>query len=163
MNKNLIIGVIVLGALLLGGVIFINNISRPKPSTPAVTEEVREAGEESVMEEQIDEDKDEDKDEDDEDKKDSENVKTFEINASSFKFSLTEIKVNKGDRVRVVLNITEGFHDFVVDEFDARTKQIGEGKSDTVEFLADKEGTFEFYCSVGDHRAKGMKGNLIVQ
>ena len=32
-----------------------------------------------------------------------------------------------------------------------------------VEFTVDKTGTFEYYCSVGQHRANGMVGNLIVE
>jgi plastocyanin len=29
--------------------------------------------------------------------------------------------------------------------------------------VADKKGTFEYYCSVGQHRALGMKGKLVVE
>jgi uncharacterized cupredoxin-like copper-binding protein len=32
-----------------------------------------------------------------------------------------------------------------------------------VQFVADKTGTFEFYCSVGNHRQMGMVGTLVVQ
>ncbi len=32
-----------------------------------------------------------------------------------------------------------------------------------VEFTADKKGTFEYYCSVGEHRVNGMKGKFIVE
>ena len=90
-------------------------------------------------------------------------VKTFEIKASSFKFSLTEIRVKKGDRVKIVLNNTGGFHDWVIDEFDARTKQTQGPATETVEFTADKTGTFEYYCSVAQHRQNGMVGKLIVE
>jgi len=54
-------------------------------------------------------------------------------------------------------------HDFVVDEFGAKTDTLQTGQSDTITFVADKTGTFEYYCSVGNHRAMGMKGNLIVK
>lgn len=90
-------------------------------------------------------------------------VKTFEIDASAFKFSLKEIKVNKGDKVRIVVTNIGGTHDWVIDEFNARTKQIKDGESDTVEFIASEAGTFEYYCSVGQHRQLGMRGNLIVE
>jgi len=33
----------------------------------------------------------------------------------------------------------------------------------SVEFVADQEGAFEYYCSVGNHRQQGMKGTLIVE
>jgi hypothetical protein len=42
-------------------------------------------------------------------------------------------------------------------------EQVGAGASDVVEFTADKAGTFEYYCSVGNHRAMGMKGTLTVK
>lgn len=90
-------------------------------------------------------------------------VKTFNVDGDNFSFSLKEIKVKKGDTVKIVFNNKIGFHDWVVDEFNARTKQIQAGQSETIEFVADKTGTFEYYCSVGQHRANGMKGNLIVE
>ena len=92
-----------------------------------------------------------------------EDVKIFTISASSFKFQPSEIRVDKGDRVKIVLNNTKGFHDWVIDEFDARTKQIQGPAKETVEFTADKTGTFEYYCSVGQHRQNGMVGKLIVE
>lgn len=92
-------------------------------------------------------------------------VKTVTINVSSsnFKFDPTTITVKKGDRVRVTLNNTGGTHDWVVDEFNAKTKQITGSGTDTVEFVADQAGTFEYYCSVGTHRQMGMVGKLIVE
>lgn len=90
-------------------------------------------------------------------------VKTFNVGASNFSFSLNEIRVKKGDTVKIVLSNNDGMHDWVIDEFNARTSRIGEGQTETIEFKADKIGTFEYYCSVGQHRAMGMKGNLIVE
>ena len=90
-------------------------------------------------------------------------VKEFSIIATSFKFSVPEIRVKKGDTIRIVLKNEGGFHDWVVDEFNARTKQISSGQTDTIEFLADKTGTFEYYCSVMQHRKMGMVGKLIVE
>ena len=98
-----------------------------------------------------------------------EGVKTFVVTGENFKFvvngaSNLDIKVNKGDRVRIEFTSTKGFHDWVVDEFDVATKQVRDSDGMTyVEFIADKIGTFEYYCSVGQHRANGMKGNLIVK
>src|SRR3990167_9256749 len=37
------------------------------------------------------------------------------------------------------------------------------GQSASVEFTADKAGGFEYYCSVGTHRAMGMVGAFIVE
>jgi plastocyanin len=85
------------------------------------------------------------------------------VKGQNYSFAPNVINVKKGDTVKVTFMNTGGFHDFVVDEFNAKTKTIKDGESDTVQFVADKAGTFEFYCSVGQHRQMGMKGNLIVQ
>ena len=90
-------------------------------------------------------------------------VKEVTITGSNFKFDVPSITVKKGDVVTINFKNTEGFHDFVIDEFNVRTKIIPSGQTDTVQFTADKAGTFEFYCSVANHRQMGMKGSLIVQ
>lgn len=91
-------------------------------------------------------------------------VKSFTVEGSNFKFSVPEIRVDKGDTVKVTFVNKEGTHDWVVDGISsARTKQLQAGESETVTFVADTAGTFEYYCSVGQHRALGMKGNLIVE
>lgn len=90
-------------------------------------------------------------------------LRTFTVLGNNFTFSTSEIRVKKGDRVRIVFQNTVGVHDWVIDEFNAKTPRIESGQSATVEFIANKTGTFEYYCSVGTHRAQGMKGNLIVE
>lgn len=90
-------------------------------------------------------------------------AKEFVVAGSPFKFSVSEIKVKRGDKVRIVFQNNQGMHDWVVDEFNARTKVLQAGQTDTVEFIADKTGTFEYYCSVNGHRQMGMKGNLVVE
>lgn len=91
------------------------------------------------------------------------NSKTFNVSSKPFEFSMKEIRVKKGDTVKVVLINEQGFHDWVIDEFSARTKQLNAGETDSIEFIADKTGTFEYYCSVGNHRQMGMVGKLIVE
>ena len=90
-------------------------------------------------------------------------VKEFTVSAKNFSFAPNTITVKKGDRVKITLANGDGFHDFVIDEFGVATKKINTGMTETVEFVADKSGSFEYYCSVGSHRMMGMKGTLIVQ
>ncbi len=90
-------------------------------------------------------------------------VKEFTVNASNYKFDTKKITVDKGDTVKVTLKSTEGTHDFALDEFDVKTEILPSGGEQTVTFTADKTGTFEYYCSVGNHRQMGMVGKLIVQ
>lgn len=90
-------------------------------------------------------------------------IKEFTVTASNYKFDPVEIKVKKGDRVRVTFKNSAAFHNFVIDELNVKTSVIGSGKVETIEFTADKIGTFEYYCSVGNHRQLGMVGKLIVE
>lgn len=90
-------------------------------------------------------------------------LKTFDLSAKPFEYSIKEIRVKKGDRVKINLTVELGMHDWVVDEFAAKTTQVTTGQSTSVEFVADKTGTFEYYCSVPTHRLKGMVGKLIVE
>ncbi len=89
--------------------------------------------------------------------------KTFTVSGSNFAFAPSSITVNKGDKVKIIFNNSGGFHDLKIDEFNVATAKINGGASETVEFVADKAGSFEYYCSVGTHRAMGMKGTLIVK
>ncbi len=89
--------------------------------------------------------------------------KTFTITGSNFSFSPSSITVNKGDKVKIVFANSGGTHDFKIDEYSVATPRISGGQSASVEFVADKSGTFDYYCSVGSHRAMGMQGTLIVK
>ena len=87
----------------------------------------------------------------------------IKVDAFMYGYTPKEIRVKKGSAVTINLTSSDGFHDWVVDEFNAKTSRINTGGSTSVTFIADKAGTFEYYCSVGDHRAKGMVGKLIVE
>jgi len=86
-----------------------------------------------------------------------------EISGKNFEFNVKEIKVSKGDKVVINFISESGLHDFVVDEFGAATERVNSGEKSSVTFVADKPGKYEYYCSVGKHRANGMVGALIVQ
>jgi len=88
---------------------------------------------------------------------------SFDLDGFMFGYSVKEIRVKKGQKVTINFNSTEGLHDWVVDEFDAATEKINTGGSTSVTFVVDKEGTFEYYCSVGQHRSSGMVGKLMVE
>lgn len=90
-------------------------------------------------------------------------VSSFTVTGKNFSFSPSSITVKKGDRVRVTLQSVDGVHDFRIDQFGVATPQVGDGKSTVVEFTANVAGSFEYYCSIGNHRAMGMKGTLIVK
>ena len=89
-------------------------------------------------------------------------VKKFTVEGSNYKFMPNILSVKKGDNVTIVFKNVGGTHNFRIDEFDVATKQIKGGAEETVQFVADEVGSFEYYCSVGTHRAMGMKGMLTV-
>lgn len=89
--------------------------------------------------------------------------KAFTVDAFNFGYSMDEIRVSEGDVVTITLTNSDGFHDFVVDEFDAASARIQAGDTTTVTFVADQAGTYEYYCSVGNHRDQGMIGTLVVE
>ncbi|MBI4159874.1 cupredoxin domain-containing protein [Candidatus Wolfebacteria bacterium] len=93
----------------------------------------------------------------------SPSMREFTVVGTNFKFSLSEIKVKKGDTVKVTFKNNEGRHNWEVDEFDAETKILAAGAEETIEFVADTAGRFEYYCAVGNHRQMGMRGMLVVE
>ena len=90
-------------------------------------------------------------------------VKEFTITGKNFAFTPSSITVKQGDKVKITFNNINGFHDFVIDEYGIATLQKQSPNTEVLEFTADKVGSFEYYCSVGTHRAMGMKGILKVE
>lgn len=84
------------------------------------------------------------------------------IDASNFAYSIEAIEAKRGDTVRITLTNTQGMHDLVVEGYEVGTEVLSAGESETIEFVVDEEGTFEYYCSVGTHREIGMVGTLTV-
>jgi cytochrome c oxidase subunit II len=70
------------------------------------------------------------------------------ITAKNFSFSPKEIKVKQGDKVKIIVKIEQGFHDFVIDEINLRTKQASGPYAETLEYTAGAPATYEYYCSV---------------
>ncbi len=149
--------------VMAGAVIYLittsSSSNTPQPTTQNQNKESPQASESDTT---TAEDNLSNKNENPEETADS-NVKVVNVTGSNFAFNPKTITVNKGETVRIVFTSENGFHDFVLDQFGIRTEVLNSGGTDTVEFVADQTGTFEYYCSVGSHRAMGMVGNLIVQ
>jgi len=54
-------------------------------------------------------------------------------------------------------------HDFVIDELGVQSERVSLGEVTTFEFSTNELGVYEYYCSVGSHRAQGMFGAFIVE
>ncbi len=93
---------------------------------------------------------------------DSDGVVEISLSNQGLRFTADEIIVPKGATVRLTFKIANGMHDWVLDEFGAATEVMRTGNSQTIEFVAGEAGTFEYYCSVGNHRQAGMTGDFVV-
>ncbi len=81
--------------------------------------------------------------------------------ADNFKFTPNVINAKMGDKVRVTINSIGATHTFTLPIFGIDAT-IPAGQTTTIEFLADKEGQFTFYCNAPGHASKGMTGRINV-
>lgn len=89
--------------------------------------------------------------------------KEFYVEASRFKFEPNTIAVTQGDKVKIRAKSIDVPHGFAIDEYGINL-YLTPGEEKTTTFVANKAGTFTFYCNLPcgvGHSA--MKGKLIVQ
>ena len=136
-----LISIVVLLVLIFGGIMLFKNQS----TAPAEIDVTTEASEDTQVSEEASE------------------VKEFVVTTDNFSFAPSTMTVNVGDTVRIVVKNDFGMHDLVIDEFaGAKTSILSAGQEEVITFVADKAGSFEYYCSVGTHRQMGMVGTLTV-
>jgi heme/copper-type cytochrome/quinol oxidase subunit 2 len=90
-------------------------------------------------------------------------VKEFTVTAKQWSFEPATITVKKGDKVKMKITSVDVAHGIRLAEF-AVSERLSPGKTVNVEFVADKVGSFSFFCSVScgsGHRS--MKGTLVVE
>ncbi len=90
------------------------------------------------------------------------NVIEINMTAKQFGFDPGSVTVKKGDRVRIRITSLDIDHGFAISAYGIDRKIAG-GTTEVIEFTADKEGEFDFVCSIpcGElHRM--MKGKLVV-
>ena len=85
------------------------------------------------------------------------------VTARKYEFSPNEIKVKRGDHIRLVITALDRDHGFKLEAFHVDQK-LSKGEPVTVEFTADQIGTFPFecshFCGLGHQK---MKGQLTVE
>lgn len=109
-----------------------------------------------------------------------ESVQTIDVTAKKYEFDPSTIRVKQGTRVKLKIHAIDHAHGFRISEMPdgVDTKgnpglvfasaqdctKIEEGKSETVEFVAQRSGRYPFRCCVhcGWHH-RGMMGELIVE
>lgn len=88
----------------------------------------------------------------------------LDVIGEEFKFDQTTINVKKGSIVQLTFtNAGQIIHTFDISEYGVATGFINSGETATVEFIADREGEFAFFCNVSGHKELGMLGKIIVQ
>lgn len=148
MERKTIIGLIIFLAVLAGVYLFLTGLQRPAPVPEIIIPEV-EVVPEAVSEEE---------------EATAPEVREIAVSGTEFNFSPSSITLTEGERVRVVFtNIGSIPHDFGIEGLEVRTRIIGSGQTDSVEFTTPPAGTYIFYCSVAGHRTAGMEGDLGVE
>ena len=100
-------------------------------------------------------------------------LRVFTINLQEWGFNQSgggpTITVRQGDTVRIIVTGQgrAALHDFVIDAAspspnDVRTMLLANGDSEAIEFVANSAGNFKYYCSVPEHRDRGMEATLTV-
>ncbi len=87
----------------------------------------------------------------------------IKVTAKKFVFSPSAIHVKKGDHVKLVITAADHDHGFKLEGFQI-DQLLKKSEATTVEFTADRAGTFPFecshFCGLGH---KKMKGELVVE
>ena len=90
-------------------------------------------------------------------------VHEITMTAKKYEFDPNMIKVKKGELVRLIITAVDREHGIKIEGYDIN-QVLKKGDPTTIEFTADKVGTFEFKCSVFCGLGHGrMKGKLIVE
>ena len=90
--------------------------------------------------------------------------KIVEINmiAKQFEFDPSVITVNKGDTVRIHIRSIDVAHGFALPEYGI-SERLQPNQAVDIEFIADKQGTFTFFCNIPCGSGHGsMRGTLTV-
>ncbi len=90
-------------------------------------------------------------------------VKEINVRAFKWDFEPNIITVNEGDNVKLIIDSEDVKHGIRISEYDIR-EDLNPGEITTIEFVADKKGTFSFFCDVfcGSGHSH-MSGKLIVE
>jgi len=88
-------------------------------------------------------------------------VRTIDLKSGNFFFEPKVIDAKPGEKLRIDFRGTVGTHTFVIDE--AKVKQTVKDGSGFEFVVPTTPGSYPFYCDIGNHRAMGMEGTLIVK
>ena len=87
----------------------------------------------------------------------------FDVTASNYRFTPNRVEVKQDELVKLTVRSTDVAYSLTIDEYRV-SKRVPAGGEVTIEFRADRTGTFNFYSSLkSDSRHEGMKGDFVVR
>lgn len=90
--------------------------------------------------------------------------KIAEVKAKEYRFTSARIEVPKGAQVTLRMrNMGTERHEWELPGYKVEIKPVPPGGSGEISFVADKAGTYEFFCDMEDHYERGMRGFLVVK
>ena len=91
------------------------------------------------------------------------NRREITLTARNYRFSPSRIEVAQDDLVKLTVRSEDVAYSLTIDEY-RLSRRIPAGGTTTLEFRADRPGTFAFYSNLtNDARHAQMKGELIVR
>ena len=91
------------------------------------------------------------------------NRREFTVTAKDYHFSPDRLEVSQDDLVKVTVRSEDVAYSVTIDEYRV-SKRVPAGGTTTLEFRADRAGTFPFYSNLtNDSRHGSTKGQLVVR
>ena len=91
------------------------------------------------------------------------NRREFTLVGRDYAFTPARLEVLQDDLVKVTVQSADVAYSFTIDDY-RLSRRIPAGGSTTIEFRADRPGTFPFYSNMtSDARHEKMRGDLIVR
>jgi heme/copper-type cytochrome/quinol oxidase subunit 2 len=85
------------------------------------------------------------------------------VTARDYRFSPNRVEATQDDLIKLTVQSADNAYGFTIDEYRV-SKRVPAGGSTTVEFRADRAGTFAFYSGLkSDARHDQMRGQLVVR
>ena len=92
-------------------------------------------------------------------------IVSYAIDMNNYSFSPNLIAAEPGETLKVKITSHNGNHDLKIDafKFDSGVLENGQSKIFEIKVPIDAKGEYEFYCSIGNHKAMGMVGKFQIK
>jgi len=91
-------------------------------------------------------------------------IKEIELKATKYEYKPNKIEIPVNTILRLKITAEDNDHGFQIEDVKESKTEIPKGTTKTVEYRADKAGTFEFKCSKFCGMGHGrMKGSIVVK